>query len=59
MPRPPTELRRIEDEERRRERAHRRIRWERRWRVACWSAIALSLAGALWLFMRHLVIPAG
>jgi hypothetical protein len=35
-------LRRIEDEERRRARAHRRVVWERRRRVVFWFAAGLT-----------------
>jgi len=47
MPRPPAELRRIEDEERRRERARRRLVWERRLRVALWVTAAVGALAAL------------
>jgi len=47
MPRPPAELRRIEDEERRRERVHRRLVWERRLRVALWVTAAVGALAAL------------
>lgn len=44
MPIPPGEIRRLRDEERRREAAHRRIRWERRRRQLLWiAALALVL----------------
>ena len=47
MPRPPAELRRIEDEERRRARAHRRLVWQRRRRVALWvTAFGLAILAA-------------
>ena len=48
MPRPPAEQRRIEDEERRRARAHRRLVWERRGRVVLWvvaAGLAILAAG--------------
>lgn len=44
MRRPPSEIRRLREEERRREAAHRRIRWERRRKKLLWI-----LAGALFL----------
>jgi hypothetical protein len=53
MPRPPAELRRLEDEERRRARAHRCLRWERRRRVAFWLAAGLVLLGVV-VFLTHL-----
>jgi len=43
MPRPPGELRRMDDEARRRARAHRRLIWERRRRVALWFAAGLAV----------------
>jgi len=36
MRRPATEMRRLEDEERRRTRAHRKLVWERRFRAGLW-----------------------
>jgi len=59
MPRPPSELRQIEDEERRREYAHRRLRWERRWRVAAWLAAGLIAAAALVSLARLAGFPVG
>ena len=49
MPRPPAELRKLDDEERRRARAHRRVRWERRLRIGLWilGGAVLLLAIAL------------
>jgi hypothetical protein len=47
MPRPPSELRRIDEEERRRARAHRRLAWERRRRAVLWIAAGLISAAAL------------
>jgi hypothetical protein len=52
MPRPPSELRRIEEEERRRARAHRRLVWERRRRMALWFAAGLAALVALAFFAR-------
>ena len=52
MPRPPAELRRIEEEERRRARAHRRLVWERRRRVALWFVAGLAVLTAVALVMR-------
>jgi len=47
MPRPPAELRRIEDEERRRARAHRHLVWARRRRLTLWVAAAVGVLAAL------------
>ena len=49
MPRPPAEIRRLEEEKHRRERAHRWVWWERRLRVALWilGGVALLVAIAL------------
>jgi hypothetical protein len=52
MPRPPAELRRIDDEERRRARAHRRLVWERRRRVALWFVAGLAVLTALAFVVR-------
>jgi hypothetical protein len=51
MPRPPEEIRRIDEEQRRRVRAHQRLRWERRVRAGLWilggaAAVAALLAVA-------------
>ncbi len=48
MPRPPSEIRNLDDEERRRARIHRKLRWEERFRKALWllgaiGAIALII----------------
>ena len=59
MPRPPAELRRIEDEERRRARAHRRLVWERRQRVALWVAVVLGVLAALVSLARLAGFPVG
>jgi hypothetical protein len=42
MQRPPFEIRRMEDEQRRRERAHRALRWERRRRTLARAATVLA-----------------
>ncbi|MBP1774761.1 MAG: hypothetical protein H6Q86_767 [candidate division NC10 bacterium] len=52
MPRPPSELRRMDDEARRRARAHRRLLWERRWRVALWFAAGLAVLAAAAFLVR-------
>jgi hypothetical protein len=52
MPRPPAELRRMDDEERRRARAHRRLLWERRRRVALWFAAGLAVLAAVAFLLR-------
>lgn len=59
MPRPPAELRRIEDEERRRAMAHRRLAWERRRRVAFWIAGGLGILVAVGWFIRLVGFPIG
>ena len=59
MPRPPAELRRIEEEERRRERAHRQLRWKRRRRVVVWLAAGVSLLAALVSLARLAGFPVG
>ena len=52
MPRPPAELRRLEDEERRRALAHRRLRRDRRLRTWLWVLGGTVLLVALALFAR-------
>ena len=52
MPRPPAELRHIEDEERRRARAHRRLRWGRRLRVGLWTLGGVVLLAVFVLCAR-------
>ncbi len=47
MPRPPVELRKMEEEASRRARAHRRLAWERRRRAVLWVAAGLVAAAAL------------
>jgi uncharacterized oligopeptide transporter (OPT) family protein len=59
MPRPPAELRHIEDEERRRARAHRRLVWERWRRVVAWLAAGLIAAAALMLLAHLAGFPLG
>lgn len=46
MPRPPDELRRMDDEARRRALAHRRLLWQRRRRAALWLALGLAVSAA-------------
>jgi hypothetical protein len=59
MPRPPSELRRIEDEERRRARAHRRLK-RRQWlRVVIWLGAGLTLAAAVVFLSRLVGLPVG
>ena len=57
MPRPPAELRRIEEEERRRARAHRRLVWERRRRVALWFVAGLAVLTAVAVVARLGGVP--
>jgi hypothetical protein len=52
MPRPPAEVRKVEDEERRRARAHRRLQWERRRRMGLWLLGGLVLLAVFVLFAR-------
>ena len=52
MPRPPSELRKLDEEERRRARAHRRLQWEQRLRVGLWVLGGLLLLLAIVLFAR-------
>jgi hypothetical protein len=52
MPRPPAELKRLEEERRRRDRAHRRLRWERRRRATLWLTGGLALLAVLWSLAR-------
>lgn len=59
MPRPPSELRKIEEEERRRARAHRRLAWERKRRVVLWVAAGLGVAAALVSIARLAGFPLG
>ena len=59
MPRPPTEMRRMDDEARRRARAHRRLVWERRRRTALWVAAGLAVLAAVALVARLGGAPVG
>jgi predicted anti-sigma-YlaC factor YlaD len=59
MPRPPTELRRIEDEERRRACAHRRLKRERWLRVAIWLGAGVTLAAAVVFLVRLVGVSVG
>lgn len=52
MPRPPSELRKLEEEERRRARVHRRLRWEQRLRLIPWLLGGLGVLVALVLLAR-------
>lgn len=52
MPRPPAEMRRMDDEARRRARAHRRLVWERRRRVALWFVAGLAVLAAVAIIVR-------
>ena len=59
MLRPPAEIRRMEEEERRRARAHRRLAWERRLRTGLWILGAMLLLGGLVLVFRLLGVSGG
>jgi hypothetical protein len=52
MPRPPAELRKLEDEERRRARAHRRLVWRGRLLVALWLLGGIGFLIVLALLAR-------
>ena len=52
MPRPPSELRRLDEEERRRARVHRRLRWEQRLRMSLWVLGGLGLLVTIVLLAR-------
>jgi hypothetical protein len=52
MPRPPSELRKLEEEERRRAHAHRRLRWEQRLRVSLWVLGGLGVFITIVLLAR-------
>ena len=52
MRRPATELRKLEDEERRRTRAHRKLVWERRFRAGLWIVGLALLLIAIALLSR-------
>lgn len=57
--RPPAEVRQIELEERRRARAHRRLRWEARWRKGLWIGLALLVLVILAYLARLAGLPMG
>jgi len=59
MPRPPAELRKLEDEERRRSQAHRRLQWERRRHSIFLAAAVLTALGVLLLVARLAGLPLG
>jgi len=59
MIRPPVELRKLEDEERRRARAHRWLRWGWRLRVALWILGAVTLLVILVFLARRLGFSPG
>lgn len=59
MPRPPAELRKLEDEERRRTRAYRRVRWERRLRLGLWILVGTLLLLAIAFAVRLAVFSLG
>jgi hypothetical protein len=52
MPRPPAELRKLEDEAKRRTRAHQRLEWERRRHGIFLVAAVLAALGVLLLVAR-------
>lgn len=52
MPRPPSELRKLEEEERRRARVHRRLRWQQRLRVGLWMLGGLGVFITIVLLAR-------
>ncbi len=52
MPRPPAELRKLEEEERRRARAHRQLIWGRRVRVALWLLCGVGLLAIIAFLAR-------
>ncbi len=59
MPRPPAELRRIEEEERRRALAHRRLAWERRRRVVLWIAGGVGILFTVGFLIHLAGFPLG
>lgn len=59
MPRPPAELRKLEDEEKRRARAHQRLQWERRRHGIFLTAAVLAALGVLLLVARLTGLPLG
>jgi hypothetical protein len=52
MPRPPGELRKLEEEERRRARVHRRLRWHQRFWVILWLLCGVCLLAVLAFLAR-------
>jgi hypothetical protein len=52
MPRPPSELRKLEEEERRRARVHRRLRWEQRLHASLWVLGGLGVLITIVLLAR-------
>ncbi|MBI3988617.1 MAG: hypothetical protein HY347_03265 [candidate division NC10 bacterium] len=54
MPIPPGELWKLQDEERRREAAHRRIRWEARRRKLLWIIVGILSLAALSFMGRYI-----
>lgn len=52
MPRPPAELKKLEDEERRRARAHHRLVWGRRLRMMLWILGSIGLLVIIALLAR-------
>ena len=56
MPRPPSELRKLDEEERRRARAHRRLWWEQRLRISLWVLGGLGLFVTIVLLVRLAVL---
>ncbi len=59
MPRPPAELRKMEEEDRRRALAHRRLAWERRRRALLWVAAGSAVLAALVSLARLAGFPVG
>ena len=59
MPRPPAELRKLEEEERRRARAHRRLLWGRRLRMTLWFLGGIGLLFLIALLIRLAVFGSG
>ena len=59
MPRPPGELRKLEEEERRRARIHSRLRWEQRLRLSLWVLGGLGLFFTIVLLARLAVLFLG
>jgi hypothetical protein len=59
VPRPPTELRQMEAEERLRARVHQRLRWQAGWRRVLWSVAGLLTLAALAFLARLAGVPFG